>query len=90
MLGMGLTFWVSVYLVIWWTVLFVILPLGVRSHAEEGTEPHPGADSGAPATPHIARKFLTTTWVAAIVCAVVFVLVEFGLVPLPELRMWGA
>jgi predicted secreted protein len=25
---------IAVYLVIWWTALFAILPLGVRSHLE--------------------------------------------------------
>ena len=85
MLGMGFTFWVSCYLVIWWTVLFTILPRGIRSHDEEGTERHLGADWWAPANPDIKRKFITTTWVSAIVVAVVFVVVEFGLIPLPNL-----
>jgi predicted secreted protein len=85
MVGMGLTFWVSCYLVVWWTVLFTILPLGVRSHDEEGTERHPGADWGAPANPNIKKKFLTTTWISALVLAVLFVVVEFGLIPLPNL-----
>jgi predicted secreted protein len=69
-------------------VLFVILPLGIRTHAEEGSEPFPGADAGAPANPNMKRKFVTTTWVAAIVLAVVFVVVEFGLIPLPNLSRW--
>jgi predicted secreted protein len=90
MLGMGPVFWGSVYLVIWWMVLFVILPLGVRSHEEEGTTPHPGSDPGAPPNPNLKKKFLTTTWVAAIVAVVVFFVVELGWVPLPQLRMWGA
>ena len=85
MLHLGWLFWSSVYLVIWWTMLFCILPLGIRSHAEEGTEPHPGADAGAPANPNIARKFFTTTWVSLIVLGVVFVIVEFGLIRLPDL-----
>lgn len=85
MVGMGLTFWVSCYLVVWWTVLFTILPLGIRSHEEEGSDRHPGADWGAPANPNIKKKFITTTWISAIVLAVLFVIVEFGLIPLPNL-----
>ncbi len=34
---MNLVFGISVYFVVWWTVLFAILPLGNRTHAEEGT-----------------------------------------------------
>jgi predicted secreted protein len=85
MVGLGVTFWVSCYMVIWWTVLFTILPFGIRSHEEEGTEAHPGADWGAPANPNIKKKFITTTWVSALVLVVVFVVVEFGLIPLPNL-----
>ena len=33
---------IAIYLTIWWTALFAILPLGVRSYAEEGIEPVPG------------------------------------------------
>ena len=29
---------VAIYLTIWWTVLFVVLPLGVTSHAEAGID----------------------------------------------------
>jgi predicted secreted protein len=82
---MGIIFWISVYLVTWWTVLFTILPLGIRSHEEEGVERIPGQDPGAPANPNIKRKFITTTWVSAIVLAVIYVIVTFGLIPLPEL-----
>ena len=32
---------IAIYLTIWWTALFAILPLGVRSYAEEG-KPVPG------------------------------------------------
>ena len=89
MLGMGPVFWFSVYLVIWWMVLFVILPLGIRSHEEEGTTPHPGADPGAPPNPNLKRKFITTTWVSAIVFGLLWLVVHFGLIPLPHLPSEG-
>ena len=82
---MGVVFYISVYFVIWWTVLFTILSLGIKSHAEEGTKPFPGADPGAPANPNIKKKFITTTWVAAIVLVVVIAVIELRLVTLPEL-----
>ena len=37
----------AIYFVIWWLVLFVTLPFGVRSQHEDGGEP-PGTDPGAP------------------------------------------
>ena len=85
MVGMGLTFWVSCYLVVWWTVLFTILPLGIRSHEEEGSDRHPGADWGAPANPNIKKKFITTTWVTTLIWAALWVVLKFHLVTLPQM-----
>lgn len=70
---MGPVFSLSTYLVIWWTVLFAVLPLGNRTHAELGLEMKDGGDPGAPVNPNIGRKLITTTWVAAILFAVVWV-----------------
>ena len=35
---MGVTTAIATYLIIWWVVLFAILPLGVKSHHEMGIE----------------------------------------------------
>jgi len=57
--------WVTglmVYLVIWWTVLFAILPLGVRRVEDPGR----GQDHGAPERPHLVKKAIITSLVAAV------------------------
>jgi predicted secreted protein len=82
---MDLTFCISVYLVIWWTVLFAVLPLGSQSHHEAGLKVPGGGDPASPVNPRLLKKFITTTWVAALVFAVVFVCMQFHLVRLPEL-----
>ncbi len=51
-----------VYLVIWWTVLFTVLPLGVRRIEK----PVGGQDAGAPERPHLLRKAVITSAVAAV------------------------
>lgn len=56
----------AVYFVIWWTVLFVTLPFGVRSQAEDG-EVVQGTEPGAPVLPGLAKKALVTTILAAII-----------------------
>lgn len=53
---------VMVYLVIWWTVLFAILPLGVRRAANPGK----GQERGAPERPELVRKAIITSVVAAV------------------------
>jgi len=51
-----------VYLVIWWTILFAVLPLGVRRAANPGL----GQDQGAPERPQLLRKAIITSLVAAV------------------------
>jgi predicted secreted protein len=75
---------VAIYVTIWWTTIFAILPLGANSHAEAGVEPPPGCDPGAPLKHNLKRKAITTTWVSAIVWAVLVVIIESGWVSLPE------
>ena len=58
-------FAISTYLVVWWTVLFAILPLGSRSHHDAGVPVPGGGEPGSPVEPNLKRKFITTTWVAA-------------------------
>lgn len=76
---------IAIYLIIWWTTLFAILPLGVRSHAEEGKPVPGGGDPSSPVNPNLKRKFLTTTWVAAILFALVWCVLRFHLIALPDI-----
>lgn len=53
---------VVVYLIIWWTVLFAVLPWGVRVPDKQ----EPGHADSAPANPHLWRKALITTAIATV------------------------
>jgi predicted secreted protein len=55
----------ALYFVVWWTVLFAVLPFGVRSQAESG-EVAEGSDPGAPAAPALREKAIWTTVVSAV------------------------
>jgi predicted secreted protein len=59
----------AVYFVIWWTVLFAVLPFGVHSQAETGDITQ-GTEPGAPALPGMLRKALITSVIAAVVFAI--------------------
>ena len=82
---MGVSLSIAVYLTLWWTVLFAVLPLGAVSHAEAGIDLKDGGDPGAPVNPNLKRKFITTTWVAAIPFSIVWTVVTFHLVTLPSM-----
>jgi predicted secreted protein len=82
---MGPVTCIAVYLTIWWTTLFAVLPLGNRTFHEMGITPPPGADPGAPVNPNLKRKFFTTTWVSALVMAGLLLVIHFKLITLPTL-----
>ena len=73
----------AIYIVCWWVVLFAILPLGMNQGARD--RPTGGADWGAPEVPNLKRKFITTTWVSALVWAVIMGVLYTGVLTLPEL-----
>ncbi|MDQ2083096.1 DUF1467 family protein [Xanthobacteraceae bacterium Astr-EGSB] len=79
----------AIYFVLWWVVLFAVLPWGVRSQAETG-DVHPGSDPGAPAVAALGSKLVWTTVVSAIVFGLVYWLYAQRLIGLDELAtMWG-
>jgi predicted secreted protein len=77
----------AIYFVIWWIVLFAVLPWGVRSQHESG-EMTPGTDPGAPVLPDIKRKLVWTTMVATVVFAAWFVVYVNRLITLDQLAGW--
>src|SRR5207253_8692229 len=60
---------IAIYFVLWWVVLFVTLPFGVRSQHEDG-EGAPGTDPGAPIMAKMGRKLIWTTLISAIIFAI--------------------
>jgi predicted secreted protein len=82
---MGPTLSFVVYLTLWWVVFLAVLPMGTISHAEAGVDKGDGGDPGAPLDPKLKQKFLTTTWVALIPFAVIWLVVYFHLIALPSL-----
>jgi len=59
---MGWATGIMVYFVIWWTILFCILPLGVRKAENPGR----GEERGAPERPELLRKAIITTIVSGV------------------------
>ncbi len=55
-----------VFVIIWWCVLFCVLPIGVRTPEEAGEEAVPGQASSAPVRPLLLYKAALTTGIAAL------------------------
>ena len=59
---------IAIYITIWWTVLFAVLPFA-RAHRPEGEAEVAGADPGAPGRPRLLFAALVTTGVSVAVFA---------------------
>lgn len=69
-LGLTLAGSIGLYFVVWWTLLFAILPVRIRAQAELG-EVTDGTDPGAPDHPALHERAIWTTIVSAIVFGLV-------------------
>ena len=80
---MSVPFAVAIYVVIWWTVLFAILPIGVRTQGEDGTIV-PGTPESAPTRPRLVRVVVLTTLVSALVFGSLWLAVRYGPIDLGQ------
>lgn len=63
---------VLIYVIIWWVILFMALPIGLRG---SGIDPK----TGAPKIPNLRKKALWVSGIAVVVTAIVVTLVtQFG------------
>ncbi|MGD2132067.1 MAG: DUF1467 family protein [Maricaulaceae bacterium] len=74
---MSITGGVVSFLLIWWMVLFAVLPLGVRGQWEEG-EVADGSEPGAPVSPNLPRKALLTTLVTMVLWGLLYFAIRLG------------
>jgi predicted secreted protein len=79
----------AIYFVLWWIVLFVTLPFGVRSQHETG-EGVPGSDPGAPVASQMGAKLIWTTVISAVIFAVAMLAYNAGYLNVERLsRLMG-
>ncbi|MBI2234304.1 MAG: DUF1467 family protein [Micavibrio aeruginosavorus] len=74
---------IVVYLLIWWVVLFTVLPWKSRPPARPGR----GHAASAPKTPNLGIKFAVTTVIAAFLWVVVYILIEKGYIDYRAIAM---
>ncbi len=66
----------AIYFIIWWLVLFMVLPWGVRR--VDPDDLLPGEDHGAPEKPRMLIKLLVTTVLSGIIFAGVYYSIVSG------------
>jgi predicted secreted protein len=63
------------YVIVWWTVLFAVLPFGTKPVADPDSAT---GWRGAPEQPRMGRKILWTTLIAAILWVAILTIQESG------------
>jgi predicted secreted protein len=81
---MSVTLGIAIYIVIWWTVLFAVLPIGVRTQGEDGAVV-PGTPASAPSAPRLLRVVLLTTAISTLLFLLPWAVTRYGLVDLGAL-----
>ena len=82
---MTLAYAIALYLVIWWIVLFAMLPIGVRTAEEAGEKTSPGNAESAPHLPNLLPKMVATTVVASIVVAGLYAVIVHHVITLDDI-----
>ena len=72
-----------VFVIIWWLVLFMVLPWGVRPPEPEDMEP--GQMSGAPAKPNLVLKLAVTTGIALVLWGIAYYVISAELISFREM-----
>lgn len=77
---MGWISGIAVYGLIWWTVLFAVLPWG----AQPPEEPVPGTAASAPENPRLLLKFAVTTVISGVIWLVLDAVIAAGWITFSE------
>ena len=69
------------YFLVWWLVLFTVLPMGV----ERDDNPQTGTMTGAPKEHKMKKKVIATSIISAFVWIIIFVLMHFNVIDFYDL-----
>lgn len=79
---------IALYFIIWWVMLFAVLPLGVRTQGDAG-EIIQGTPASAPVAPKARRIIAMTTALATVVFGLVWLTIRLRLIPLEAVGLPG-
>lgn len=82
---MSVVYGVAVFYVMWWIVLFAILPWGVRTAHEAGEQGVPGQATSAPQNPMLLKKVIWTTVVTSVLFGLFVANSRFGWLTIDDL-----
>jgi predicted secreted protein len=63
-----------IYIIIWWMVFFIILPIDVNRQKPVKIE---GEDSGSPENPKMLKKFIYCTGITTVIFVIIYLLIKY-------------
>lgn len=71
---MGIFSGVVVFLLVWWTALFTVLPFGHRRD-----------EDGTPVAPNMKKKLVWTTVISVVIWVVIYILIDSDVISFREI-----
>ena len=68
-----------IYIIIWWIVFFVTLPIDVNREKPIKID---GEDTGSPENPKMLKKFIYCTGITTIIFIIIYLLIKYELLNL--------
>ena len=85
---MAITSALVLFAVIWFMVLFVVLPLRLTTQGDDG-KVVPGTHAGSPVDAQIGKRFLVTTGVTVVLWAICFTVIVSGWIGVDDFDLFN-
>ena len=63
-----------IYIIIWWVIFFIILPIDVNRQKSIKID---GEDAGSPENPKILKKFIYCTGITTLIFIIIYLLIKY-------------
>ena len=63
-----------IYIIIWWMVFFIILPIDVNRQKPIKID---GEDAGSPENPKMLKKFIYCTGITTVIFVIIYLLIKY-------------
>lgn len=71
---MGLVTGILVYIISWWMIFLLALPIGIQSQTEAGEPVEPGTPESAPARPRLFLKAFVASVLAGVAVGIAYLI----------------
>jgi len=68
-----------IYIIIWWMIFFIILPIDVNRQKPIKID---GEDAGSPENPKMLKKFIYCTGITTVIFVIIYLLIKYEILNL--------